>query len=332
MESRGTIINRCLHNSVSCMGRLSLRDCKASFLRAMPSALVPWDFLRLSWKPGTPGDDSWPWGLLVGSKDMGESGKSNSGPFWQASALLFSSRLPSSFGTSLRLTLVAGKERFTELCCKPLRVSLLPHPHTAPKLLSLDKNTGIAKTVSGKHSVIRGHSSNLRNEIPSICLNTVPSNRISNAIIKYLQNFTQILLDFKALRTNTHNTICHSTLQSHCNHTQALQALHGDSAVGHSPGQGDREHPPPSSSRGSATASQFQRLAYNFHTIKSTIAILMWIKAINPAIRRQFKDHFGTNSVSSPFPSWYFFNASPILCRFVFLTRFYFAPSGVTSI
>lgn len=157
MESRGTIINRCLHNSVSCMGRLSLRDCKASFLRATPSALVPWDFLRLSWKPGTPGDDSWPWGLLVGSKDMGESGKSNSGPFWQASALLFSSRFPSSFGTSLRLTLEAGKESFTELRCKPLHVSLQLHPHTTPMLLSLDKNIGIAKTVSGKHSVIRAH-------------------------------------------------------------------------------------------------------------------------------------------------------------------------------
>lgn len=118
-ESRGTTINRCLHNSVSCMGRLSLRDCKASFLRATPSALVPWDFLRLSWKPVTPGDDSSPCSLLVGSKDTGESGQSNSGPFWLASTLLFISRLPSSFGTSLVLLLVAGKESFTELHFKP---------------------------------------------------------------------------------------------------------------------------------------------------------------------------------------------------------------------
>lgn len=136
-ESRGTIINRCLHNSVSCMGRLSLRDCKASFLRAMPSALVPWDFLRLSWKPVTPGDDSSPCSLLLGSKDTGESGQSDSGPFWQASTLLFISRLPSSFGTSLMLLLVAGKESFTELHFKPHHLCSHLHPNTMPALLRL---------------------------------------------------------------------------------------------------------------------------------------------------------------------------------------------------
>lgn len=178
------------------MGRLSLRDCKASFLRTMPSALVPWDFLRLSWKPVTPGDDSWPCALLVGSKGTGESGKSDSGPFWQASTLLFISKLPSSFGTSLMLILVAGKESFSELRCKPLHLSLHLHPKTMLPLLPLEcKNTEIANDSNWQKEFYKEFLSlHLKRpeQVPLTCITTVPSSRSSKVIIKYLQNLTRV--------------------------------------------------------------------------------------------------------------------------------------------
>ena len=87
---------RCLHSCVSCIGRLSLRDCKASFL-TMPSALVPWDFLRLSWKPATPGDASGPAG-------EGGSGNCGVGPFRQVSPWRPSSEV------LFTLALAPGKE------------------------------------------------------------------------------------------------------------------------------------------------------------------------------------------------------------------------------
>lgn len=136
------------------MGRLSLRDCKASFLRAMPSALVPWDFLRLSWKPVTPGDDSSPCSLLVGSKDTGESGQSDSGPFWQASTLLFISRLPSSFGTSLMLLLVAGKGSFTELHFKSHHLCSHLHPKTMHYCLYIVQIRKLLLTATGRRNFI----------------------------------------------------------------------------------------------------------------------------------------------------------------------------------
>lgn len=86
--------NRCLHSCVSCIGRLSLRDCKASFL-TLPSALVPWDFLRLSWKPATPGEASGPTGLVGVPRDDEGSGIGSIGPFWQVLTLLGTSRSPS---------------------------------------------------------------------------------------------------------------------------------------------------------------------------------------------------------------------------------------------
>lgn len=111
-ESRG---NGCLHSCVSCMGRLSLRDCKASFL-TLPSALVPWDFLRLSWKPSTPAEASGPTGLAVGSRDNGWSGNC---PFWHRASWLDLSGLPPSLKMLLFTSILtpAKRERKSMLDC-----------------------------------------------------------------------------------------------------------------------------------------------------------------------------------------------------------------------
>ncbi len=48
----------CLHNSVSCIGILSLSDCNASPLWTEPSARAASDFSMLSGKEATPGSSS----------------------------------------------------------------------------------------------------------------------------------------------------------------------------------------------------------------------------------------------------------------------------------
>lgn len=124
----------------------------------------------------------------------------------------------------------------------------------------------------------------------------------------------------------TQHNLCHSAQQPTAKPLQPHSATAGPawwlSCWAQPWAQGQEAPIRPAPHMGQAQLPNFKeslQFSQCISSTKSLIAILMWIKVINLAIRRQFRNHFGTNFISSPFPSGRCFSsASTTLCRFVF--------------